>query len=175
MSKLPRIRAIKVEKPFTLRVQWQDGTADLVDMTGAIAGFEPFAPLKDRGLFDRAKVIERGTGIEWPNGLDFSAGSLAHIAAEQKKMTGEDFKRWQSDMSLSLQETADALGVTASTVKNYRNADEIPVTVQLACRAIARDKETFFARYRPRVTGRPRAEQPRTISRTRLPERGREG
>src|SRR4029077_1948884 len=94
--------------------------------------------------------------IEWPNGLDYSADSLAHIAAEQRTMSGADFKHWQTEMGLSLQETADALGVTVTTVKNYRNAAAVPVTVGIACAALGRRDESFFARYRPRARGRPR-------------------
>jgi len=71
-------------------------------------------------------------------------------------MSGADFKRWQSEMGLALQETADALGVTVTTVKNYRNAAAVPVTVSIACAALGRRDESFFARYRPRALGRPR-------------------
>jgi len=175
MTELRRIKAIRPVAPSTIHIKWRDGGADVVDLAGAIADFAPFAPLRDPALFAKAKIAAYGAGIEWPNGLDYSADSLAHIAAEQRAMSGADFRRWQSEMGLSLQETADALGVTVTTVKNYRNAEAVPVAVSIACAALARRDESFFARYRPRTLGRPRLTRsaPAPQAPTSAPERKR--
>ena len=66
-----------------LRIVWRDGGIDRVDMTGVIRGLNVFAPLLDAAVFARVEAIDHGSGIEWSNGLDYSADSLAHLAAEQ--------------------------------------------------------------------------------------------
>ncbi len=164
MSPLPRLARVKAAEGHRLRLSWADGGASIVDMTGVINGFEPFAPLKDVALFAQAKVTGHGSGIEWPGGLDFSAASLAHLAAEQTPMSGRDLERWQRVMGLSLRETADIFGVTVGTVKNYRKLDKLPIALQIACRTMRSNPETFWALYRPRVRGRPRAGRSRALA-----------
>jgi hypothetical protein len=152
---LRRIASVSAEPRYRLRIVWRDGETDTVDMTGVVRGLNLFAPLRDPAAFARVVVIDHGSGIEWSNGLDYSSDSLAHLAAEQSDMSGADFRRWQAEMGLSLQETADLFGWSLSTVKSYRRARALPIAVQIACRAMHRDRDTFLARYRPRVAGRP--------------------
>jgi len=156
VTTLRRIESVSVEAPCLLRIVWHDGGTDTIDMTGAIRGLDLFAPLRDPAAFAQVEVIDYGSGIEWSNGIDYSADSLANLAEEQCEMTGADFRRWQAEMGLSLQETADLFGWSLSTVKSYRRARTLPIAVQIACRAMRRDRETFLARYRPRLAGRPR-------------------
>jgi len=155
-TSLRRIHSVSAEKPYLLRIVWRDGGTDIVDMTGPVCGLKLFTPLRDHAAFAQVEVVDHGSGVEWRNGLDYSSDSLVHLAAEQSEMTGADFRRWQAEMGLSLQETADLFGWSLSTVKSYRRARALPIAVQIACRAMRRDRETFLARYRPRLTGRPR-------------------
>lgn len=155
-----RIENLKLGEPFKLTVYWRDGGIASVDMAGVIGGFDLFAPLKDLALFATAKAVNHGGGIGWDNGLDFSADSLQHLADEQMKMSGNDFTAWQRDMGLSIAETADLFGVGVTTIKAYRKLELLPPAIQIACRAMRRDRETFFAHYRPRITGRPKKNRP---------------
>jgi len=151
-----RIASVQAHEPSKLTIAWRDGGIDTVDLTGVIAGFDPFAPLQDFALFRTATVVGHGSGIEWDNGLSYSADSLECVAEEQKVQTGDDFKEWQKSFNLSLQETADLFGVAVTTVKAYRKLNVLPVAVQIACSAMTRDKDVFLARYRPRISGRPK-------------------
>lgn len=59
-------------------------------------------------------------------------------------MTPDQFKSWRSEMGLTQDEAAEALGVSKGTVRNYENGARredgrvvmIPKTVALACAAL---------------------------------------
>lgn len=156
-DELPRIRRVRPgDEPLTLVISWADGTTATVDLTGVIASFKPFAPLADAELFRQARVIVHGAGIGWPNGLDYSADSLRLISEEQRAMTTEEFRTWQDGLKLSNQETADLLGFSLRTIKNYRAGATISKAVAVTCRSMLRDPTVFSAHFRPRHRGRPR-------------------
>jgi hypothetical protein len=127
-------------------------------MSGVIDSKELFRTLKDYDRFDTARVVAHGSGIEWDNGLDYSADSLEVMAEQQRGMSGQDFADWMKEMGISLQEAADLFGVVPSTIKAYRKSQRLPVAIQIACRALKNDPDLFLARYHPRVAGRPRKE-----------------
>ncbi len=156
---ISRVKAVRPGKePYTLIVTWTDKRKTTIDMTGAVSRSERFEALKDPDVFNDVKVITHGWGIGWGCGLDYAAQSLDRLAREQEPMTGEDFAAWQRLLGLSNQETSDVLGVTLSTVKNYRRKKgALPAVVKIACSSLAEDKTAFFAHFRPRHAGRPRA------------------
>lgn len=157
MSELPRIERLKVERPYTLVIRWRDGKRSRVDLTGLVSRFAPFAPLRDEDVFAAVEIVDFGTGVEWPGGLDSSAAALYRVAQAQRAMTGADFVRWQKAHELSNQEAADLLGVAVSTVKGYRRRKrQLPKSVQIACHTIDSDPTAFYALFRPRRPGRPR-------------------
>lgn len=84
---LRRIASVSAEAPYRLRIVWRDGGIDTVDMTRVIRGQTLFAPLLDPAVFGQVEVIDHGSGIEWINGIDYSADSLAQLAAYQSKET----------------------------------------------------------------------------------------
>jgi len=151
-----RIANVQAHAPSQLTITWRDGVVDTIDMTGVIEGFEPFHCLREFALFQTAQVVGHGSGVEWVNGLSYSADSLECVADEQRVQTGEDFKTWQASFELSLQETADLFGVAVTTVKSYRKLKVLPVAVQIACSSMKRAPDVFLAHYRPRKNGRPK-------------------
>ena len=156
-EQLHRIRRVRPDDgPASLVVDWDDGTSLPVDFTGVIARVKAFAPLNDPELFGQANVIDFGTAIGWPNGLDYSAESLRLIAEEQQAMTQREFVSWQESLVLSNQEAAELLGFSLGTIKNYRGGGAIPKAVRMTCRATLRNPTVFRAHYRPRKVGRPR-------------------
>lgn len=157
MRRIADVRAVDANR---LVVTWKDGAVDTIDMTGVIAGFAPFAPLNEPSLFRTAAVAGYGSGIEWANGLTYSADSLDCVATEQRPHTGDDFTAWQTSLNLSLQEAADLFGVSVTTVKQYKKLRILPTAVQIACSAMTRDRDLFLAHYRPRTNGRPRKKGP---------------
>ena len=84
----PRIATITVTAAYTLAITWEDGGADIVDMEGVVFGFDLFAPLRDPSVFAQVEIMGWGDGVEWPNGLDYSADSLAFQATEQPVVSG---------------------------------------------------------------------------------------
>lgn len=152
-----RIATVKAQPDYHLKVVWQDGGEAVVDMRGIINKLAYFAPLKDIAAFNQVETVAFGSGIEWANGIDYSADSLEIMASEQAAMTAEEFRNWKKDMKLSSNEMADIFGVSVSTIKVYLGDGRlIPVAVQIACNAMRNDPTILYARFRPRVAGRPR-------------------
>jgi hypothetical protein len=154
---LPRVKGVKALPSARLKIVWRKGRSTVCDLTGLIARSRALVPLKDATNFAKAKVIDWGAGVGWPNGLDLSADTLHRIAAEQAAFDATSFRAWQAALGLSNQEAADALGLTLGTIKNYRGGHTIPPAVAVACRAMLNDPHIIAAHYRPRKAGRPRA------------------
>jgi len=152
---LPRLKSVKALPGRKLKLVWHDGGARLCDLTGLIARSKAMAPLDDATVFAKAKMIDWGAGVGWPNGIDLSAQTLRCISGEQLKFDAKSFRAWQVSLGLSNQEAADALGLTVGTIKNYRKGYAIPPAVAVACRAMMNDPHVIAAHYRPRKPGRP--------------------
>jgi hypothetical protein len=152
-----RIASVEAQAGHRLLVVWQDGGKAVIDMVGVVQKLPYFAPLKDEAAFRQVSVIDYGTGVEWANGLDYSADSLEVMASEQATMTAEELQRWKRQMELSLNEMADIFSISVSAVKTYLTGQhQIPIAMQVACIAMRRDRTILYARFRPRVAGRPR-------------------
>lgn len=79
-----RIAAVAAEPGCCLRITWQDVGEATVDLTGVVHTLPYFASLQDSAAFCQVGVIDHGTGIEWSNGVDYSADSLEALANEQR-------------------------------------------------------------------------------------------
>jgi hypothetical protein len=125
--------------------------------------------LDDPGAFRKVKVTSFGGGVEWDNGLDYSADTLKTMADEQRPVTGADLKAFESERKLSTLETAnllavraprdgDHLAVAVRTVRAYRIADVLPQSVAMSVRSLRSSSTVFAAHFRPaghRTQGRP--------------------
>ena len=161
MDALPRIKAVSVARaPLTLNIEWADGTKSRVDLTGLVHSSRHFNVfVEDADAFRQVKPDEFGTGIEWENGLDYSARTHKMLADEQKPMPGRWLHSFERRFHLNTEETAHLLKVTTRTIKNWREADELPVTVCIALRRFEHDPTAFAAHYRPieiKPRGRPK-------------------
>ncbi len=158
-TKSRRIASVTAQPDYHLKIVWQDGGEAVVDMRGIVNRLAYFAPLKDIAAFSQVETVAFGSGIEWANGIDYSADSLEVMASEQAAMTPEELRHWKQDMRLSSNEMADIFGVSVSTIKVYLGGGSlIPVAFQIACNAMRNDPTILYARFRPRVAGRPRKE-----------------
>ncbi|HEY2033872.1 MAG TPA: hypothetical protein VGH02_09330 [Rhizomicrobium sp.] len=162
MDTLPRIKAVSAGKaPFLLNIAWNDGTNAKVDLTGLVHSsrhFKIFA--SDRKAFVRVKPDEFGTGIEWENGLDYSAGSLRKLSEEQKPVGGKSLVQFEQRHNLNTEETACIFSVTDRTVQSYRKMEVLPKAVAVAMRHLDEDPTAFAAHYKPiamKPRGRPKA------------------
>jgi hypothetical protein len=70
-----KLTAIEAKEGYQLLLRFSDGAFGIFDFAPFIAADTPMtAPLRDPAFFAR-HYIEFGA-LAWPNGLDFSAGSL---------------------------------------------------------------------------------------------------
>jgi hypothetical protein len=157
-SELPNIEKIRVELPTVLHLKFRGRKWRPVDLGGLIAREKFLAPLKDPRIFARAKLIDWGGGVGWPDDRDLSASTLWRMSDERMPFTNREFAGWQVRVGLSNQEAADALGLSLRTIKNIRSG-AVPVSqvVSIACRAMEADPMLLAAHYAPRFAGRPKA------------------
>jgi len=160
-NELPRVEAVAVSAPTTLRLRWRGKrVADTVNLTGWIAtGGDILAPLNDPRVFSRAVISNYGTAVTWDDGdgdLSIDALHLSKLAEEQKPFGNHELRYWQDAMRLSNAECADLIGVRLSTWNSYRAKARIPQAVIITLRAATRDPLVVQAHLRPRVAGRPR-------------------
>jgi DNA-binding XRE family transcriptional regulator len=138
---LPRIVAVAPgEQPMTLRVRWDSGKENLVDVSGMMQGFRVYAPLRDSpDLFRRVRVGEYGTDVVWTDEIDMAADTLWRLAQEQSgdTMTPAAFRRWRERKAYTLDDAARALGLSRRIVAYYEKGGRpIPRVVALATRAL---------------------------------------
>jgi len=138
---LPRIVAVTPgEAPLSLHVRWDRGGENSVDVSGMVAGFLVYAPLRNSlKLFRQVQVGEYGTDILWPGGIDMSADTLWRLAQEQSgvTMTADEFRHWRERKAYTLDEAARALGLSRRMVAYYEKGNRpIPRVVALATRGL---------------------------------------
>jgi hypothetical protein len=79
-----RVQSFRIEAPYTLRVQFQDNSEQLIDFRPVLAG-ELFGPLLDLQLFNQVQIDPEVHTLVWPNGADFDPATLhdwpRHVAA----------------------------------------------------------------------------------------------
>jgi hypothetical protein len=78
---LPRVKAVKAGPKFTLDIEWADGRKSKADLAGLIHDSKHFRVFADdEKAFRNVKPVSWGNGIEWDNGLDFSANALKKLS-----------------------------------------------------------------------------------------------
>jgi DNA-binding XRE family transcriptional regulator len=138
---LPRIVAVTPgEAPLTLHVRWDRDGGNSVDVSGMVASFRVYAPLRNSPeLFRQVKVGEYGTDVVWPGDIDMSADTLWRLAQEQAgaTMTAAAFRHWRERKAYTLDEAARALGLSRRMVAYYEQGNRpIPRVVALATRGL---------------------------------------
>jgi hypothetical protein len=138
---LPRIVAVSTgEKPHTLRIRWERGGENIVDVSALLQQFRVYAPLRQNAaLFQRVRVGEHGTDIIWSEELDMAADTLWRLAQEQSAVTmsAEDFRHWRQQNDFTLDDAASALGISRRMAAYYDHGDKpIPRVVALATQAL---------------------------------------
>jgi len=133
---LPTIRTVNARKGHILAIEWNGGGKDTVDMSAVIERFKPFARLTNFAEFKAVEPVDFGHGIEWENGLDYSADNLARMAKAQKAvtkgMTAAYFKTWQTNADLTNEIAASVFGMKTRQIVKYRQGDaSIPMPVQM--------------------------------------------
>lgn len=87
MNDILRISAAEPVVQGVLKVSWNDGYEDIVDLRGIIRSGEIFAGLRDPAKFRNVRVDTFGHSIFWgeegDEDVDFGCARLREIAEEQ--------------------------------------------------------------------------------------------
>ncbi|MBA3947267.1 MAG: DUF2442 domain-containing protein [Herpetosiphonaceae bacterium] len=70
-----RVRAFDIVAPYTLRVQFDDMTEQIIDFQPMLAG-ELYRPLRELALFNQVQIDQEIHTLVWPNGADFDPATL---------------------------------------------------------------------------------------------------
>jgi hypothetical protein len=89
-----RVSSFEIVSGYTLRVNFDDGTATTIDFHPVLAG-ELYGPLRDLQLFHQVKVDPEIHTLVWPNGADFDPATL-HDWPEHEQAFRELARRWET-------------------------------------------------------------------------------
>ena len=70
-----RVVSFEVTAPYTVRVQFDDATTQVINFQPMLAG-EIYAPLRDLSLFNQVRIDPEVHTLVWPNGADFDPETL---------------------------------------------------------------------------------------------------
>jgi hypothetical protein len=70
-----KVEAFQIEAPYTLRVRFDDGTEQVINLRPVLAG-TLFRPLRDKSVFDQVRIDPEVHTLVWPNGADFDPATL---------------------------------------------------------------------------------------------------
>jgi hypothetical protein len=70
-----RVVSFSIVGPYTLRVTFDDATAQVIDFSPVLAG-KLYGPLRDVSLFNRVQIDPEVHTLTWPNGADFDPATL---------------------------------------------------------------------------------------------------
>lgn len=121
---------------YRLHLAYADGKTFEVDLGERIRTASFLAPLKDARLFSQARVGFAGRSVDWiEDELDLGSDNLRHLAVEQAGGIGhERIWGWLHDTGLTLEQAAEALGISRRMLIYYRDGEKpIPRSIWLAC------------------------------------------
>jgi len=87
-----RVRSFEILSKFTIRVCFDDGTEQIIDLAPLLAG-ELYGPLRDERLFRQVRIDSEAGTLVWPNGADFDPATL-HDWPSQGPAMQELARRW---------------------------------------------------------------------------------
>lgn len=135
--KRPRLRAVQPLSGKRLELVFTSGQRFELDMSGALAAYPGLVPLTKGKAFEEATLGDGGWTVEWPT-LDIQIGAdtllldaLAQTAPDENTRI---FIRWRLRHRMTLEQAADALGVSTRSISRYSSGREVvPRTLALAC------------------------------------------
>ena len=96
---LHEVVAFEIVGPYTLKVEFEDGTTQVIDFKPVLAG-ELFGPLLDLKMFNQVKLDPESRNLVWPNGADFDPSDL-HDWPEVAEGFAERAKEWRKQASIT--------------------------------------------------------------------------
>jgi len=70
-----RVRAFEHVGPYTIRVEFDDRTEQVIDFRPVLGG-ELYGPLKDPAVFRQVRLDPEAGTLVWPTGADFDPATL---------------------------------------------------------------------------------------------------
>jgi len=128
---IPNIRAVRADQGQRLAITWKGGAESVVDVSGHLAEYAVFAPLRqDDELFRTVEVGEWGWCVHWSDDMEISADTLWRLTLEQG---AEWLRAWRTARRMTQAEAARALGVSPRMWRYYEAGSHLlPKTVRLA-------------------------------------------
>lgn len=130
------LTAVQALPPARLRLTFADGYAACVDLAAVIAAHPTLAALRGATVFEQVALDEWGGCVRWAgrDDLELAADNLRALAIEQAgQASHETVIAWMVRHSLTLDEAAQALGLSRRMVAYYRSGTRpVPRTVALA-------------------------------------------
>src|SRR3954447_6252010 len=91
------VTAVAPEGAYTLRVQFNDRTEQVIDFAPVLAG-DLYGPLRDPELFKQVRIDPEVRTLIWPNGADFDPATLHDWPLYRHELAARA-KQWErSDM-----------------------------------------------------------------------------
>ena len=88
-----RVRSFQFVAPYTLRLQFDDHTDQVINFEPVLAG-ELYRPLRDLALFNQVQIDPEVHTLVWPNGADFDPATL-HDWPNQVEALAEFARQWE--------------------------------------------------------------------------------
>ena len=130
------IAAVKPLGGARLQLRFADSARLIVDLTSCIESTPALSRLRNPRLFASAKRGPSGRTVEFGKGsIDLASDNLRNLATEQAGGIGhERIWNWMHENELTIDEAAEALGISRRMLVYYRNAEKvIPKHIWLAC------------------------------------------
>ena len=89
-----RVVAFEIVAAHTLRVHFDDNTAQTIDFRPVLFG-ELYSPLNDVDFFNRVRIDPEVHTLIWPNGADFDPATL-HDWPIHAQALRERAEQWQA-------------------------------------------------------------------------------
>jgi len=81
-----RVNSFQVVAPYTLRIQFDDQTEQVINFERILAG-ELYRPLQDLVLFNQVRIDPEVHTLVWPNGADFDPATLHDWPSQLEERT----------------------------------------------------------------------------------------
>jgi hypothetical protein len=88
-----KVREVRIVRPYTLWVAFDDATDQVIDFRNVLAG-ELYGPLSDLSLFNQVRLDPEAHTLVWPNGADFDPATL-HDWPEHAEALVARAKSWE--------------------------------------------------------------------------------
>ena len=88
-----RVTAFEIVAPYTLRVEFEDHTHQIIDFQPLLAG-NLYGPLRELKVFNQVQLDREVHTLVWPNGADFDPATLHDWSIHQEALT-KQIKTWQ--------------------------------------------------------------------------------